>query len=83
MSVVSDEDLLEIYAAASSMEAERLVLMLGEDGVEALSRATTASSFPTGGQYLILVKASDREKAVKTIGDARREGAITDRGEML
>ncbi|MDP2343946.1 MAG: hypothetical protein Q8O67_23515 [Deltaproteobacteria bacterium] len=83
MTALTNEDLLEIYAAASSMEAERLVLLLGEDGIEAMARATTMSSFPTPGQYLILVKGSDREKALKTITDARREGAISDRGELL
>ena len=80
---VTNEDLLEIYAASSSLEAERLVLLLGEDGVEALARATTGSSFPSASQHLILVKSSDRAQALKTINDARREGAISVRGELL
>ncbi len=83
MSALHNEDILEIYAAASAVEAERLVLLLEEDGIEALARATTMSSFPAGGQHLVLVKASDREKALKTIADARREGAVSDRGEVL
>ena len=77
------EDLVEIYAAASSIEAERLVLMLEEDGVEALARATTSSSFPTAAQHLILVRAGDRDKALITIGDARREAVISEGGSWL
>lgn len=77
------EDLVEIYAAATSIEAERLVLMLEEDGVEALARATTISSFPTAGQHLILVRAGDREKALVTIRDARREGVVSEGGAWL
>ena len=83
MTTLDNEDLLEIYAAATSIEAERLVMLLSEDGIEALARATTISSFPAGGQHLILVKGSDREKATKTIADARREGVVSSQGEML
>lgn len=77
------EDLIELYAPASQVEAERIVLLLEEDGVEGLARATSSSSFPTASQHLILVRAGDREKARKTIDDARREGVITDGGEWL
>jgi hypothetical protein len=77
------EDLVELYAAASSIEAERLVMLLGEDGVEAIARATTISSFPTSSQHLILVRAGDREAAKKTIEDARREGVVSDGGDWL
>lgn len=83
MSIQNDDDLLEIYAAASEVEAQRLVLLLQEDGVEATVRATTSSSFPTGGQYLILVATSDQHTARTTIANARREGAVSDHGEML
>jgi len=76
------EDLIELYVAPSQLEADRLVLMLGEDGVEAIPRATTMTSFPTAGSYLILVKFSDLATAKKTINDARREGAISDAGSF-
>jgi hypothetical protein len=81
--MITNEDLVELYAAASAIEAERLVLLLNEDGVEALARETTASSFPTSGMHLIMVRTSDREKAHATIALARSEGAVTDRGEWL
>ena len=83
MSNLAHEDLVEIYAAASQIEGDRLVLLLEEDGVEALARATTSSSFPTASAHLILVRAGDRQKAKKTIEDARREGVISDGGEWL
>lgn len=83
MTALDREDLIEIYAAASQLEAERLVMMLGEDGVEAISRETTMSSFPTAGQHLILVRQSDRTKALETITAARSEGVVTAGGEQL
>ena len=76
-------DLLEVYSAPNQLEADRLVLMLAEDGVEAITRATTMSSFPVTGSVLLVVPADDAEKARKIIGNARREGAVTDRGELL
>jgi hypothetical protein len=80
-----NEDVLEIYAAASALEADRLVLMLTEDGIEAMARATTMSSFPASAtsQHLVLVRAADKEKALATIEAARREGAVTMGGEVL
>ena len=83
MTPLDREDLLEIYAAASAIEAERLILLLEEDGIDGIARATTMSSFPTAGQHLILVRAGDAEKAKVTIGDARREGVISENGEWL
>ena len=83
MTALDQEDLIELYAAATQMEAERLVMMLGEDGVEAIARATTISSFPTAGQHLVLVRQSDTDKARKTITDARNEGVVSQNGELL
>jgi hypothetical protein len=78
-----DEDLLELYSAPSQLEADRIVLMLGEDQIEGLARATTMTSFPTSGAYLIVVRASDVAAARKVIAAARREGAISDGGQFL
>ncbi|MBM4279824.1 MAG: hypothetical protein FJ137_03440 [Deltaproteobacteria bacterium] len=77
------DDLIELYAAANAIEADRLVLLLADDGVEALARATTMSSFPASGQQLILVRGVDRARARTTIDNARREGVIADGGDWL
>jgi hypothetical protein len=77
------EDLVELYAAQGAIEADRIVLLLAEDGVEGLARATTVSAFPTSGAHLILVRGADRERARATIENARREGAISVGGEWL
>ncbi len=83
MTALDREDLVEIYAAASQLEAERLVIMLREDGVEAIARDTASSSFPTEGQHLILVRQGDHAKALQTIGAARNEAVVTTGGEAL
>lgn len=77
------DDLIELYAATNQLEADRLVLLLVEDGIEALARATTMTSFPTSGAWLVQVRHADREKAAKIIGAARLEGAVSHRGEFL
>lgn len=76
------EDLIELYAATNQLEADRLVLLLAEDGIEAIPRATTMTSFPTSGAWLILVAESAVDAARKIISNARLEGAISDRGEF-
>jgi hypothetical protein len=80
---LSGEDLVELYAPANAIEADRIVMLLAEDGIEAIARATTMSSFPTSAQHLVLVRAADRERAHATIANARREGAVSDGGEWL
>jgi hypothetical protein len=77
------DDLIELYAATSQLEADRLVLLLSEDGIEALARATTMTSFPTSGAWLVQVRHADLAKASKLISAARAEGAVSDRGEFL
>lgn len=79
------EDLVEIYAAASAVEADRIVLLLDEDGIESIARATTMSSFPSAaeGSHLILVREASRGKAKEVLEAARRDGAISDAGAFL
>lgn len=77
------DDLIELYAATSQLEADRLVLLLKDDGIEALARATTMTSFPTTGAWLVQVRFGDLASARKIIGAARTEGAVSDRGEFL
>jgi hypothetical protein len=78
-------DMIELYAASSAMEAERIVLILEDEGVEALARALSASSFPAdvSSQHLIVVQAPDRDKAKEAIAKARADGVITVTGDFL
>jgi hypothetical protein len=76
------EDLIELYAATNQLEANRLVLLLAEDGIEAIPRATTMTSFPTSGAWLILVAESAVDAARRIISNARLEGAIGVGGEF-
>ena len=78
-------ELVELYGAASELEAHRIVLLLEEDAVEALARATTVSSFPAAGesQHLILVRTADVERARALIEMIRGDGAISTAGTFL
>lgn len=85
LSHLDAQDLVEIYGATSAVEADRLTLLLDEDGIEAVTRATTMSSFPTEAEahYLVCVRGEDKARAVEVIEAARRDGAITSDGAFL
>jgi hypothetical protein len=85
MQAIDQDEVVELYAASSEIEATRIVLLLDEDGVDAVSRTTTMTSFPSGGtsQYLILIRYRDRVRARLLIEAARRDQAITMDGEFL
>jgi hypothetical protein len=85
LSALDKEDLVEMYGAASLLEGQRLVLLLEEDGIEALVRETTASSFPSAAEahYLVCVRAGDIEKARAVVEAARRDGAISLDGDFF
>jgi hypothetical protein len=79
------EDLVELYGAATAVEADRVVLLLAEEGIEAVARATTMSSFPSPAEahYLVCVREAGLEKAREVIEAARRDGAISENGAFL
>jgi hypothetical protein len=79
------QDLVEVYGAKNQVEADRLVLLLEDEGVESIQRATTMSSFPTSSEahYLVCVREDDRQKALELIEAARRDGAISMDGAFL
>lgn len=76
------DELVEVYGAASSVEADRIVLLLEEEEIDAIVRATTASSFPSpaAAHHLVCVRGSDQERARHLIEAARRDGAISEDG---
>jgi hypothetical protein len=80
------EDIVEIYGAATSLEADRIVLLLEEEGIEAIAReASMSSSFPSPAEahYLICVREPEKPKARELIEAARKDGAISDAGAFL
>ncbi len=79
------QDLIEIYGAKNLLEADRLVSILGDDGIEAIHRETTMSSFPSAAEahYLVCVRADDRARAVELVEAARVDGAISTDGAFL
>lgn len=83
-SPLTDEDIVEIYAAGSDVEADRIVLLLEEQGVDAQRRETSVPVFP-GATYrhLITVLAHDREKSVTAIRQAIEDGILPADGTFL
>ena len=80
------EDIVEIYGASSQLEADRIVLLLEDEGVEAIARATSMStSFPSPAEahYLVCVRDPQKQQARTLIEEARRDGVISEHGAFL
>ena len=80
-----DEDIVEIYAAGSSVEADRIVLLLGENDVEGHCRETSVPVFPGAGshRYLITVLSHSRQQAIDAIKQAIADEILPDDGTWL
>lgn len=78
-------DLVELYGAKNAIEADRVVRILEDEGIEALYRETTASSFPSPAEshYLVLVTADKRAEATKLIQGAVTDGVLSTDGVFL
>jgi hypothetical protein len=78
-------DLVELYGAKNAIEADRVVRILEDEGIEALYRETTASSFPSpaDAHYLVLVTANRRDEAKKLIEGAVTDGVLSGDGVFL
>lgn len=79
------DELVQIYGAATRMEADRIVLLLDEEGVDAVVHETQATSFPSssGAHYLICVRGPDEPRTRTVIEAARLGGAISEQGTFL
>lgn len=80
-----DEDIVEIYAAGSSVEADRILLLLGEIDVEGHRRETSVPMVPGAGshRHLITVLAHDKAKAVEAIKQAITDEILPGDGTWL
>jgi hypothetical protein len=81
----ADEDVLEIYAAGSDVEADRILLMLNDEGVEAHRRETSVPMVPAAGsaRYLITVFSSDADKARAVLKQAIADDILPKDGTFL
>ena len=82
---LADEDLVEIYAAGGSVEAERITLLLKEEGIEASVRATSVPAFPGAGnqRHLIVVFATAKPQATSIIERAIADEVLIADGTFL
>lgn len=81
----NDEDIVEIYAAGSSVEADRIVLILDEENVEAQRREGSVPALPSisNARHFITVLAHDKDKAISVIKKAIEDEIIVPDGAFL
>jgi len=81
----ADEDIVEFYAAGSEVEADRIVLLLGDDGIEAHRRETSVPLVPSDGssRHLITVFESDVERARALVKQAIADDVLPSSGMFL
>jgi hypothetical protein len=82
---MDDIDLLDVYAASSQIAAERIVLMLQDQGLQAECRESSVSGFPSVGtaRFLIVMPANQGERAKSLIEEAIRDEVIPGEGTFL
>lgn len=82
---MDDIDLLDVYAASSQIAAERIVLMLQDRGLQAETRESSVSGFPSVGtaRFLIIMPANQGEAAKALIQEAIDDEVIPQDGTFL
>jgi hypothetical protein len=82
---VPDMDLSEVYSAASPMEADRILMVLADEGIEGMRRDTSVSQFPSDANAgaLVLVPVESRDKARELIQQAIDDEVIPADGTFL
>ena len=78
-------EFVDVYAAASRMEADRLVSLLGDDGIKGHTSETQVAGFPSdsGHRFVISVERPHAPNATALITQAREDGVITEDGSVL
>lgn len=81
----ADLDMADVYAAGSSVEANRIALMLEDEGIEVMSREISVSEFPSLAtqRFLLLTPASEKERAQGLIRGAIADGVLPAEGTFL
>lgn len=76
---------VDIYAAASEVEAERIVTFLRDEGIDAKELQTQIAQVPTPSdmRYFICVRPEHRDQAIKLIESARDDQVISSSGAFL
>ncbi|MEM7495286.1 MAG: DUF2007 domain-containing protein [Myxococcota bacterium] len=77
--------LTPFYHAAHAVEAERIVSLLHEQGIQADYHEQQLSQLPgveTVGQHRVSVATPDHERASRIINNAREDGIISRQGQF-
>ena len=84
-SILAEEDLVAVYAASTDLEADRLLKVLADNGIEAILRESASSSFPASSddRHAIVVAAHVQERSRALIEEAVRDGVVSAGGASL
>lgn len=82
---LDDMDLVEVYAASSAMGADRIVLMLDDEGIAAQKRESSVAQIPSAStqRHLIIVPSPDKERAQALIKQAILDEVLPGDGAFL
>ena len=82
---LTDVDITVIFAASSGIEADRIVLLLREQGVTANQQESSVSAIPTdtGHRFFVTCFANVAEKAREIIKQAVADEVISSNGSFL
>lgn len=82
---LDDMNMADVYAAGSPMEADRITLMLEDQGIEVMKREVSISEFPSTAtqRFLILAPEADKKRAQQLIKSAIEDGIIPSDGSFL
>lgn len=82
---LTDVDITAIYAASSAIEADRIVLLLQEEGVQANQQESSVSAIPTdtGHRFFVTCFANVADKARDVIKQAITDEVISSNGSFM
>jgi len=83
---LDDMTLVEVYAAGSHIGVDRIVMMLEDEGIEALAREITVAEFPAAAseRFLVTVPTTEKERSANIIKQAITDGVLPgDTGTFL
>jgi hypothetical protein len=78
-------NMVDVYAAGSPMEADRISALLADEGIEPMTREVSVSEFPSTAtqRFLILTAEGDKERAQALIRQAIADGVLPSDGSFL
>ena len=82
---LTDMNLVEIYAASTDLEADRVVMLLGDEEIEAYKREQSVTAIPVeaGHRFIIVVFEDHKDRALEVLEQARKDEVLPAGGTFL